>query len=70
VKVSTSVLWGDADVALPPALLDGLDSYVQRLEVQRVEGATHWIVHERPALVAGMIERLLSRAGGEASPAA
>ncbi|HEY6087795.1 MAG TPA: hypothetical protein VIV84_08655 [Burkholderiaceae bacterium] len=31
------------------------------LEVQRVPDASHWIVHERPALVADTIARLLLR---------
>jgi epoxide hydrolase 4 len=48
----TTVLWGDADVALPPALLDGLKAYVPRMTLTRVPDATHWIVHEQPALVA------------------
>lgn len=58
VRVPTTVLWGDADSALPPALLDGLQAYVPRLEVQRVAGATHWIVHEQPARVADTVQRL------------
>jgi epoxide hydrolase 4 len=61
VQVPTTVLWGEADAALPPALLDGLDSYVARLEVQRVRAATHWIVHEQPALVADVIARVLAQ---------
>ena len=59
VRVPTTVLWGEADIALPVALLDGLDAFVDPLEVQRVAGAGHWIVHETPALVAGVIQRLL-----------
>jgi epoxide hydrolase 4 len=59
VRVPTCVLWGAADHALPLALLDGLEAFVEPLEVQRVAGASHWIVHEQPALVAGTIERLL-----------
>ncbi len=55
VRVPTTVLWGEGDVALPPALLDGLDAYVPELDVIRVPGATHWIVHERPELVADTI---------------
>jgi pimeloyl-ACP methyl ester carboxylesterase len=56
VRVPTTVLWGDADTALPPALLDGLDAYVPDLEVQHVPGATHWIVHEQPQRVADSID--------------
>ena len=60
VKVPTAVLWGDADTALPPALLDGLTEFVTHLEVQRVPGASHWIVHEQPGLVAKTIAKLLA----------
>ena len=59
VRVPTTVLWGEADTAFALAVLDGLDAYVERLDVQRVAGASHWIVHEQPALVAGAIARLL-----------
>ncbi len=52
VHVRTLVIWGMDDVALPPALLDGLEGYVPRMTLKRVEGATHWIIHEQPALVA------------------
>lgn len=52
VRVPTLVVWGEADVALPPALLDGLDAYVPQMRLQRVPGAGHWIIHEQPALVA------------------
>ncbi|HEY2188542.1 MAG TPA: alpha/beta hydrolase [Caldimonas sp.] len=53
----TLVIWAEDDIALPVALLDGLDAYVPNLRVIRVPGATHWIVHERPQLVIGEIER-------------
>jgi epoxide hydrolase 4 len=56
--VPTTVLWGAADAALLPALLDGLDVFVPDLEVQAVEGATHWIVHEQPQRVADLILEL------------
>lgn len=59
VRVPTTVLWAEGDIALPPALLDGLDEFVPTLDVQRVPGATHWIVHEQPALVADTIRGLL-----------
>ena len=58
VRVPTTVLWGDADTALPPALLDGLDAFVPDLDVQNVSDATHWIVHEQPHAVAGSIAAL------------
>jgi epoxide hydrolase 4 len=58
VRVPTTVLWGDADRALPAALLDGLDTFVPDLAMRRLQGATHWLIHEQPALVAETISRL------------
>jgi epoxide hydrolase 4 len=59
VSVPTTVLWGEADIALPVALLDGLEAFVAPLDILRVPDASHWIVHEQPALVAATILRLL-----------
>ncbi len=59
VKVPTLVVWAEDDIALPPALVDGLDEFVPVLRLVRVPGATHWIVHERPQLIAREIEREL-----------
>jgi len=61
VQVPTHVVWGEGDVALPASLLDGLQAFVPRMTLTRVPGATHWIVHERPQLVASEIESALSR---------
>lgn len=55
VRVPTLVVWGERDRALLPALLDGLEAHVPRLSVLRVPDASHWIVHEQPALVARAI---------------
>ena len=61
VRVPTLVVWAEADTALPPSLLDGLENFVPQMRLVRVSGATHWIVHERPALIAAEIERELAR---------
>lgn len=61
VRVPTLVLWAEDDIALRPQLLDGLDQFVPDMRLVRVPGATHWIVHERPALVAAEIEAELKR---------
>jgi epoxide hydrolase 4 len=63
VRVPTTVLWAEDDIALPPALLDGLDAYVPDLHLVRVPDASHWIVHERPQLVGDVIEAALARPG-------
>lgn len=59
VRVPTLVIWGEADTALPPRLLDGLGEFVQDLRVERVPGGTHWLVHEQPARVGDLIESVL-----------
>ncbi len=55
VNLPTLVIWALDDIALPPALIDGLDQYVTPLTVQTVADATHWIVHEQPHRVAQII---------------
>ncbi|RZI82180.1 MAG: alpha/beta hydrolase [Rubrivivax sp.] len=61
VSVPTTVVWGEADTALPPNLLDGLEAHVPRLHVQRLPRATHWLVHEDPAAVTLAIQTALDR---------
>jgi epoxide hydrolase 4 len=61
VHVPTHVIWGEGDTALPVGLLDGLEAFVPHLTVTRVPKATHWIVHERPLLVAQEIDAALAR---------
>lgn len=55
VKLPTLVIWGEGDIALPPSLLDGLEQFVPQMVLQRVPGATHWIVHEQPELIADAV---------------
>ena len=59
VNVPTRVVWAEDDVALPVALLDGLEAFVPRMELIRVPGASHWIIHERPAFIAHQIAEAL-----------
>jgi pimeloyl-ACP methyl ester carboxylesterase len=62
VNVPTFVFWALDDAALLPGLLEGLEEYVPKLEIKKVPGATHWIVHEQPQYVASEIEAFLQRA--------
>ena len=59
VHVPTLVIWGMDDLALPPALLDGLDDFVPQMQLHRVQGATHWIVHEQPERVIGYLQEFI-----------
>lgn len=60
VNVPTTVLWGEADRALPVGLLNGLEAFVPRLSLQRIPGASHWVTHERPGLVVEAVGRALT----------
>ncbi|MEY3487435.1 MAG: hypothetical protein RL075_1440 [Pseudomonadota bacterium] len=59
VTLPTLVLWGTGDTALLPELLDGLEAFVPQLKLERIEDATHWIVHEQPALVQARLAAFL-----------
>lgn len=59
IAVPTLVLWGMDDPALLPGLLDGLEAWVSQLTVQRVAGASHWLLHEQPDLVQQAIAAFL-----------
>ena len=59
VSVPTQVIWGTGDTALPPALLDGLEQWVPHLQIDRLEGATHWLLHEQPERVLNLMAKFL-----------
>jgi len=61
VAVPTTVLWGEDDHALRPGLLDGLDAWVPGVQIHRLPGASHWIVHEQPAWVINHLKQLMDR---------
>ena len=60
VSVPTTVLWGEADHALLPGLLDGLADWVPGVQIHRLPGASHWIVHEQPAWVIARLREVLA----------
>ena len=63
VELPTLLLWGMGDTALLPALLDGLQDWVPRLQLHRIRDATHWIVHEQPERVIELIGAFLQGQG-------
>jgi pimeloyl-ACP methyl ester carboxylesterase len=60
IKIPTQVIWGMGDTALRPALLIGLDEYIADLRIHKVDDATHWITHERPALLKQLITHFIA----------
>ena len=61
VKVPTLVIWGEADTALLPALLDGVDEYVKDLTIKRIPDGSHWVVHEQPDNVNRLIRAFIEQ---------
>lgn len=59
IKVSTLVLWGDADTALRPVLLEGLENFLPKGQIIPVPGATHWLIHEQADLIVQEIKKFL-----------
>ncbi|MES2938363.1 MAG: alpha/beta fold hydrolase [Pseudomonadota bacterium] len=60
VDLPTLVLWAMEDAALPPELVDGLDGYIPRLTLEKIPGASHWVIHERPQFIAERLEAFLA----------
>jgi pimeloyl-ACP methyl ester carboxylesterase len=60
VRVPTQVIWGDADTALRPVLLQGLQSFVPVLRIHMVEGASHWLARTHAADVNRVLRAFLA----------
>jgi epoxide hydrolase 4 len=59
VKVPTLVIWGEKDTALLTGNLDGMDKFVPNLTIKRIPNGSHWVIHEKPALVNGYIREFI-----------
>ncbi len=51
IETPTLVIWGERDVALDLACLDGLDRHVRHLTIRRLPGISHWVQQEAPEAV-------------------
>ena len=60
VHVPTLVIWGEADTALGTVLLEGLDELVPDLRIERLPGASHWVIHEQPRQLNAAIRTFLA----------
>lgn len=61
VRVPHLVVWGEADLALRPSCLRGLDRFAPGLAVERIADAGHWLLHEKPGEVAAAMRAFLGR---------
>jgi len=62
VRVPTQVIWGDADTALRPVLLQGLRSFVPDLRIELLSGASHWLARTHAAEVNRVLRGFLAEA--------
>jgi epoxide hydrolase 4 len=65
VNVPTLVIWGEADHALVPENLDGLEDLVPDLQIIRLPNVTHWITHEAPETVSKEILSFVDKLAGK-----
>ena len=59
VKVSTLVIWGEKDPYLLTGNLEGLEELVPGLTIKRIPDGSHWVVHEKPALINNLIRAFI-----------
>src|SRR3989442_1802333 len=55
IAVPPLVILGAKDLALPACNLDGLGEFVPDLRIRRVPDGTHWLIHEKLALVNSLL---------------
>jgi pimeloyl-ACP methyl ester carboxylesterase len=60
VHVPTLVIWGMKDTALLPLQLDGLETLVDDLQIERIAGAGHFVPWEEPQPVAAALRDFLA----------
>lgn len=53
------VVWGERDTALLPSCLEGLDRFCENVRIETLPDASHWLLHERPDVVAEHIREFL-----------
>lgn len=59
VTVPTLVIWGEKDRWLLTGNLEGLEKYVSNLTIKRIPDGSHWVIHEKPALVNSYIREFI-----------
>ena len=53
------VIWGMDDAAFIPEMRRGAEPFADAFELEEVEGADHWVIHQEPERVAARIARFL-----------
>ncbi len=61
IEVPTLIIWGEADIALRPILIEGLEPHFSNLTIEKMPNQTHWILHEAPDAVAACMLQWLTK---------
>lgn len=61
VRVPHMLIWGLGDKALLPETHDGLETFCDHLEIHEFADADHWITHQKPTEIAGLIRDFTAR---------
>ncbi len=48
VHAPTLIIWGEQDIALGLELLNGLEQWVDNIQIQRIPDSGHWVQQEQP----------------------
>ena len=67
-RVATLVIWGEKDPYLLMGNLTGLQRFVPDLQVRLIADGTHWVIHEKPALVNSYIHAFIENTRENAAP--
>ena len=59
VKCPHLLIWGMEDTALLPVSREGLEEFATDLTVHEIEGADHWVLHQRASEVARVVKKYL-----------
>jgi pimeloyl-ACP methyl ester carboxylesterase len=61
IESETLVIWGERDRYLGSHLLDGTDSFVPQLRIERIPDASHWVQSDAPQRVNELLLDFLQR---------
>lgn len=61
ISVPTLLIWGEQDIALGLPLTEGLEQWVEHLQIRRIPDSGHWVQQEKPELVNSFLLEFLRR---------
>jgi pimeloyl-ACP methyl ester carboxylesterase len=61
VQIPTQIIWGTGDTALRPVLLDGIETHVPQVRIDRIEGASHWLLRENSSEVNRLVRSFIEQ---------